>query len=108
VPIPDYETIMLPLLKFAIDGKEYSSKEAVNSLAKDFKLTDEEKKQLYPTKKVSIFYDRTHWALTYLKHANLLESTKRGFFRITERGREVIKQQPKQIDDKFLSQFYGG
>ena len=105
MPIPDYETIMLPLLKFAIDGKEYSSKEAVHHLAKDFKLTDEEKKQLYPTKKVSIFYDRTHWALTYLKHANLLESTKRGFFRITERGRDVLKQQPNRIDDKFLSQF---
>lgn len=84
--------IMLPLLKFAGSGKEYASKEAVQYLAKDFNLTEEEKKKLYPTKKVSIFYDRTHWALTYLKKANLLESTKRGFFKITERGISVLKQ----------------
>ena len=75
MPIPDYETIMLPLLKFASDDKEHSSKEAIESLSQHFKLTNEEKNKLYLTKKVSIFYDRTHWALTYLKHAGLLIGT---------------------------------
>jgi restriction endonuclease Mrr len=70
---------MLPLLNFAIDGNEYSSKEAVNYLGKDFKLTDEKKKPIISHKEVSIFYDRTHWALTYPKHATLLESTKEDF-----------------------------
>lgn len=105
MPIPDYETIMLPLLKFASDSKEYSSKEAVESLSKYFKLKEEEKNKLYPTKKVSIFYDRTHWALTYLKHAGLLTGTRRGFFKITERGKQILSKKPIKIDDKYLKQF---
>ena len=96
---------MLPLLKFSSDGNEHSSKEAVESLSKIFKLTEEEKNKLYPTGKVSIFYDRTHWALTYLKHAVLLTGTRRGFFKITVRGKNVLKQNINKIDDKFLEQF---
>ena len=88
MPIPDYETIMLPLLKFASDDKEHSAKEAIESLSHHFKLTNEEKNNLYLTKKVPIFYDRTDWALTYLKHAGLLIGTRRGFFQITERGKK--------------------
>ena len=103
--IPDYETIMLPLLKFASNGNEYSSKEAVESLSRYFKLTDEEKNKLYSTKKISIFYDRTHWALTYLRKAGLLVGTRRGFFKITERGKQVLNQNPTKIDKIFLTQF---
>lgn len=89
MPIPDYETIMLPLLKFSSDANEHSSKEAIESLSKSFKLTKDEKNKLYPTKSVPIFYDRTHWALTYLKHAGLLIGTRRGFFKITEKGKQI-------------------
>jgi restriction system protein len=64
VPIPDYETIMSPLLKFSSDLKEHSAKETIESLSNYFKLTEEEKNKLYLTKKVSIFYDRTHWDLS--------------------------------------------
>ena len=105
MPIPDYETIMLPLLKFASDSNEHSAKEAIESLSPYFKLTNEEKNKLYLTKKVSIFYDRTHWALTYLKHAGLLVGTKRGFFKITERGKQVLTKKPAKIDDNYLKQF---
>ena len=105
MPIPDYETIMLPLLKFASDASEHSSKEAIESLSHYFKLTSEEKNKLYLTKNVSIFYDRTHWALTYLKHAGLLIATRRGFFKITERGKQVLTQNPIKIDDRYLKQF---
>jgi restriction system protein len=68
-------------------------------------LTNEEKNKLYPTKKISIFYDRTHWALTYLKHAGLLIGTRRGFFKITERGKQVLAKNPAKIDDTYLKQF---
>jgi restriction system protein len=105
VPIPDYETIMSPLLKLSYDNKEHSAKEAIESLSNYFKLTEEEKNKLYLTKKVSIFYDRTHWGLTYLKKAGLLVGTRRGFFKITERGKQVLAQNPAKIDDKFLKQF---
>ena len=105
MPIPDYESIMLPLLKFASDGIEHSSKDAIENLSKVFNLTQEEKTRLYQTKNVAIFYDRVHWALSYLKHANILEGTKRGFFKITERGQNLLKQPLHEIDDKFLRQF---
>lgn len=105
VSIPDYDDIKLPLLKFAGDGNEHSSKEAVESLSLVLNLTVEEKTMLYPTKKVPIFYDRVHWALTYLKHAGLVEGTKRGFFKITERGQGVLRQNLEKIDNKFLGQF---
>ena len=105
MPIPDYETIMLPLLKFASDDKEHSAKEAIESLSHHFKLTNEEKNKLYLTKKVPIFYDRTHWSLTYLKHAKLLIGTRRGFFQITERGKQVLTKNPVKIDDNYLKQF---
>jgi hypothetical protein len=100
VPIPDYESIMLPLLRFANDGKEHSFKEAVEILT-NFHLTEEEKSRLYPTNKASIFYE----ALTYLKHAGLLIGTRRRFFKITQRGENVLKENPNKIDDEFLSQF---
>lgn len=103
--IPDYETIMLPLLRLAQDEIEHSSKDAIENLSEYFKLTREEKNKLYETKKVSIFYDRTHWALTYLKHANLVERTRRGFFKITQRGKHVLIQNPDKITDNFLRQF---
>ncbi|CAN5439730.1 hypothetical protein BH18THE1_BH18THE1_01850 [soil metagenome] len=102
--IPDYETIMLPLLQFAGDGIEHSSKDAIEKLSEYFKLTDEEKNRLYETKKVSIFYDRTHWALTYLKHAGLIVGTRRSFFKITEREKDIVKHKPQKITGKFLRQ----
>lgn len=103
--LPDYESIMLPLLKYSSDGIEHTSREAVDSLSKVFNLTNEEMTRMYSTKKVIIFYDRVHWALSYLKHAGLLISVRRGIFRITEKGIEILKQNPNKIDDKFLRQF---
>ena len=104
MPIFHFETIMLPLLKFASDTNEYS-KVAIESLSHYFKLTYEEKNKLYLTKKVSIFYDRTHWALTYLKHAGLLIGTRRGSFKITEKGKQVLTKNPSKIGDRYLNNF---
>jgi restriction system protein len=103
--IPDYQSIMLPLLKLSSDGLEHSSRQTVDRLANELRLTKEEKETIYPTKKVSMFYDRVHWALSYLKNARLIEGTKRGFFKITERGVNVLKQNPEDINVRFLKQF---
>lgn len=105
MPIPDYQAIMKPLLKLASDDLEHSSRQAVESLSNEFKLTKEEKEILYETKKVPVFYDRVHWALSYLKNADLIEGTRRGFFKITKRGSDVLKHDPENIDVKFLKQF---
>jgi len=103
--IPDYQTIMLPLLKFAGDNEEHSLQEAVENLADYFELTDEELRELLPSGQQAIFRNRVGWARSYMKQAILLESTRRGYIRITPRGLDVIRQNPSKITVKFLDQF---
>lgn len=76
MPIPDYQSIMLPLLKLASDKKEHSIREAIESLSDLFKLSEEEKKEVLPSGQQYVFDNRVGWARTYLKKAGLLESTK--------------------------------
>lgn len=103
--IPDYQTIMLPLLKFAGDNEEHSLQEAVENLVDYFELTDEELRELLPSGQQAIFRNRVGWARSYMKQAILLESTRRGYIRITPRGLDVIRQNPSKITVKFLDQF---
>jgi restriction system protein len=103
--IPDYQTIMLPLLKFAGDQREHSLRETIDQLAEEFRLTKEEKKELLPSGQQEIFTNRVAWARTYMGKAALLESTRRGYFKITDRGAKVLKQNPDRIDVRFLEQF---
>lgn len=103
--IPDYQSIMLPFLKYMRDRKEHSLRETVDYLADDFNLTEEERKELLPSGLQAIFLNRVGWARTYLKKARLIESKKRGFFNITQRGNKVLKENPEEINVKYLSQF---
>jgi restriction system protein len=103
--IPDYQTIMLPLLRFAGDQQEHSLREAIDQLAEKFALTEVERKELLPSRQQEIFNNRVAWARTYMGKAGLLESTRRGYFKITDRGVKVVKQNPDRIDVKFLDQF---
>lgn len=74
MPIPDYQSIMLPLLKYASDQKQHSMKQAYDDLAKEFNLTIEEKNELLPSGTQQIYKNRIGWARTYLSKAGLLES----------------------------------
>ena len=103
--IPDYQTVMLPLLKFLVDGGEHSLREAIDSLADEFNLAETERIEMLPSGRQAIFNNRVAWARTYLKKAGLLDSTRRGFFRITKRGEKVLSQKPSRIDIEFLEQF---
>ena len=103
--ITDYETIMLPLMKLASDKKEHSLREAIDKVATEFNLSNEERRRLLPSGKQEIFNNRVGWARTYLKKAGLLNITRVGYFRITERGIEVLKENPIKIDKKLLSRF---
>jgi restriction system protein len=103
--IPDFQTVMLPLLKIAEDGKEHSIHDFINKLAQFFGLSEQELNELIPSGKQTIFYNRVGWARTYLSKSGLLEITHRPNYRITERGKEVLKQNPARIDMKFLKQF---
>ena len=103
--IPDFQTIMLPLLQLSSDGKVHYIHDAVNRLAEEFALTEEERTKLLPSGQQPIFYNRVGWSRTYLKKAGLLEDPKRGYFQITDRGREILEDNPSRIDMKFLRQF---
>jgi restriction system protein len=103
--IPDYESIMLPLLQFAGDGEEHSLREAYDKLADNFDLSQDERKELLPSGQQEVFHNRVGWARTFLKKAGLLESTRRGYLRITERGLDVLRQNLNKIDNYFLEQY---
>jgi len=107
VPIPNYQTLMLPVLELTADGQVHTSTEAIEHVAHQFDVTPEERAVLLPSGRSPVLYNRTHWALTYLRHAELLKSEGRGKFRITERGLGVLEQKPAVIDRRFLSQYPG-
>jgi restriction system protein len=105
MPIPDYQATMLPFMNLAGDKAEHSLRDAIETLANQFKLTEQERQELLPSGQQEIFTNRVGWARTYLKKAGLIETTRRGFFKITERGLDVLKQKPALINAKFLRQF---
>jgi restriction system protein len=103
--VPDYQTLMLPVLQIAQDGNEHTMSEVVQILADAFHLTMEDRSELLPSGQQYRFDNRVHWARSYLKQAGLLESTGRGKFRITERGISVLGGNPAFINQAFLQQF---
>lgn len=103
--VPKYNELMLPLLQYAGDGKEYHVHDAETAVAEAMQLTEEQFNELLPSGKKTKFYDRLHWAKTYLTKAQLLESKGRGLFRITERGLKVLTDDPTEIDKNYLNQF---
>lgn len=103
--IPDYQSIMLPLLKFAEDEKEHSMIEAVENLGVFYNLSEEEFNEWLPSKKQKIFQNRVNWAKAYLKMSGLVENTKRSHFKITQRGLETLKENPEAINHKYLRKF---
>lgn len=105
MPIPDYQTLMLPLLRFAADGNDHTTREAVEVLATEFQLTPAERNELLASGQQAIFNNRVGWANSYLKKAGLLESPRRGALRITARGKQILEDNPARIDVKYLECF---
>jgi restriction system protein len=103
--IPDFQSIMLPLMEIAADKTIHPFRDVINQLIEQFELTEEEKKELLPSGKQPIFENRTGWAKTHLKKAGLLIYPKRGCIQITERGSSVLENKPDKIDMKLLRQF---
>ena len=103
--IPTYEEIMLPFLNLLSDGKEHSLNESHDKLADHFQLSEEETRELLPSGQQPIFRNRIGWARTYLKKAGLLTSPRRAHFVITDRGRALLKENPKEITSNFLKRY---
>lgn len=103
--IPDFQSIMLPLLKITGDKKEHTIQEVRDLLAKHFHLTEEERSELLSKSKQQRFNNRVGWARTYLGKGGLLEYGKVGSFMITDRGLKVLQEKPSKIDIKYLKRF---
>ncbi len=102
--IPDYQTLMLPVLEVARD-REVSTKEAISALADKFHLSEEERENLLPSSKQRTFDNRVNWAKTYLKQAGLVRYPKRGYYTATEEGKTALSKNPERIDNNFLRQY---
>lgn len=103
--IPDYQSVMLPLLRSVSDGKEHSFPSTVDALAEEYRLTDSERRELLPSGGQFVFNSRVGWARTYMKKALLLSAPKRGVVQITDRGLEELRKNPKRLDNKDLRKY---
>jgi restriction system protein len=104
VAIPDFQTIMRPLLEHLADGAVKSNRETIDALSKQFQLTDEEIVELLPSGQQSIFTNRVAWAKAHLKKAGFLESPSRGLYKVTSRGLDALASN-QRINLKYLKQF---
>jgi len=102
--VPDYQTLMLPVLKSAANG-EVRVREVIQLLADELNLTEDERAETVPSGGKSLFSDRIHWAKTYMRKAGLVASKRRGYFEITQRGKDVLAAKPDRIDNELLSRF---
>ncbi|ELC8401460.1 restriction endonuclease [Clostridium perfringens] len=103
--IPTYEQVMLPLLKMLSNEKSYTNKECVEILSKKLNITKKELRELLPSGKKRVFYDRVNWAKTYLKKAGLVEAPKRGEVKITKLGLELLQEKPVEIRSRDLLRY---
>lgn len=103
--IPEYQDLMGPLLHLAGDKERHSLREAIQQLADQFDLDEEERTKLLPSGTQPVFENRVGWAKTYLKKAGLLRYPERGSFEITERGLKVLERDPDRIDNDYLKRF---
>ena len=103
--IPDYQSLMLPVLQAVGDGKEHVMNDILNALSDKFQLTNEEKNRTKLSGGETVFHNRVWWARTHILRAGLIESTQRGIIKITSRGLQVLQKAPRKIDNKFLRQF---
>ncbi len=105
MPVPSYDTFMLPLLRALDDGQEHDVRELRDRIAAEFKLTEADRAERVSTGRQVAYDNRVGWAKTYLDKAGLLTATRRGWCRITDAGRKVVAQNPERIDRDLLLQF---
>lgn len=103
--IPDYQTLMLPVLRACADGRDHATPALVAAMADHFKLDEDERRQTIPSGGQTLINCRTQWAITYMVQARLLERPRRSVVRITSRGRELLARAPERIDYRLLGEF---
>jgi restriction system protein len=103
--VPDFQSFFKPLLELAGDGKEHSVREAREIIARNMTLSEPDLAELLPSGTQTKFDNRVAWAKSYFVQAKILESTRRGYFRITDRGRVLLAKGYPRIDIRILDQY---
>jgi restriction system protein len=105
VAVPDFQTMMRPLLAIHADGQEHEVAATRSTLAEHFDLSPEDRAERIPSGRVTTLQNRVGWAAMYLFRAGLLDRPRRAHYEITERGREMLDRHPDRIDLSVLKQF---
>jgi restriction system protein len=103
MPIPDFQSLMRPLLEAHADGKEHINRDLVAQLGEQFGLTEEERREMLPSGGARLFDNRIGWAKSHITQAGLLNSPRRAVSVITDRGREALQIHAQRIDLRFLN-----
>lgn len=103
--IPDFQTLMRPLLELHADGSEKTQPDLRDALARQFELTEDDLAEKLPSGASRTFVNRVAWASTHMKEAGLLVKPRRGISAITERGLTALRQYPERVDMSVLEQF---
>ena len=107
MPIPDYQTLMLPVLRLLADGADHAAGSVIDAMSAEFDLTAEEREQLAGSQRISLMASRVHWAMTCLAQAGLTERPRRGVWRITDEGRRLLETEPERVDNVLLARYEG-
>lgn len=104
--VPDYQTLMLPLLKRVVAAnKPVGIMEIAPPIAEDLGLTEAQLAERLPSGRQATFHNRLHWAKQYMTRAGLFESTKRGQFQATAEGRALLARGLVTINNDVLNQY---
>ena len=100
--IPDFQTLMRPVLAHLSDGETRRSRDVKDAMADEFRLSDVERAEMLPSGRQRTMDNRVGWALTYLSQAGLVRRPSRGQVEITDAGRRALRENPERIDMKVL------
>ena len=102
MPIPDYQTLMRPLLDVLADGAEHPLRDIKEKLAAHFELTPDEREQMLASGVSTVFTDRVGWARYYLQRAGMLQQPRRSVYQLTDNGRALLREVNGRITNAHL------
>jgi restriction system protein len=105
MPVPDFQSFMRPLLTRCADREEHPLSYFRGCLSGDLKISEDDTKEKLPSGKQTKYENRIYWAAIYLHRAGCLERVRRGVFKITIRGRQLLSDEPDKITVQSLNQF---
>ena len=103
--IPDFQTLMRPILAYLADGQQKSTRTIINAMSDEFGLTAEERAQMIPSGRAKLMDNRIGWSLTHLSQAGLIERPARAQVKITPAGLEVLRSHPDRVDVSVLRDY---